>query len=469
MKQNIVRLVILGVLIVLCIWQTVMLWLGDMSGHNFFTHNVASYEISYVHPKQVWCSIRGKIKGSAKESANSGIYKLESNSEKEDLMEELVKELRKGNLNIDLSPKEKYEELLKGSAGIIYEFGTELTIEEIIGQPLTMRGKKYQAVKIKEIYVDLSASDAYKTYVYLIDEEANTRQKITIDSPLRYGLEVVNLYTDKENVGSHQVYQASINSISDKEFFVGNAFYPQSTSTAFIQGNKIGFRPIIEDMQGQELENYVNYLFKNPSYKIASLIETGIVFTDNLNITVTYNAVGTLEFQKTLINDNEKLSRLEKLNKINHFVKESRAIPQSLKEGLYLENIYENSDTGETMYQFGYRYEDGNVVVLSDTVKSQLGVNSFLELGIKNSEVISGKWIMLEFQEIGAAVHISMGSSEAINEIYENSGLTEIDEFKLDDLDCTYWIKEPEKESEFGWLGFYKEQPIHTAEKIDNE
>lgn len=467
MKQNVVRLMILCVLIVLCIGQTMMLWLGDMSGHHFFADHVAAYVTSYVHPKQVWCNIQGNIKSSIKESTNSGIYRLES--EKETLMEELIKELRKEGLMFDLSPKEQYTSLLNGTQGMIYEFGTQLTLDEIIGQSVDTSTKKYQSIKIKEIYVDLSATDAYKTYIYLIDEEARVRQKITLNNQLKSGIEIVNLYADKENVTNRQVYQASISSASDRDFFVGNTFYPQVASSTTIKGKTLQFKPIIEDLEGKELENYVNYLFKTPSNKKRNLIETGVAFSNNLNISVKYHTVGMLEFTKTPLNDNEKASYIERMNTISTFIEESGAIPEFLKKGLYLETVYTQAETGETIYQFGYHYEDGQVVILSDQAKEQLGINSFLELGIKNSEVTSGKWMMLEPYEMVNSATVKMGSSEAINAIYEHSGLIEFDEYQLDDLDCVYRIQDIQKKSEFGWVGFYKDQPVYAIEKIDNE
>ena len=467
MKQNIVRLMILGVLIMLCIWQTAMLWLGDMSGHNFFASSVASYEINYVHPKQVWCNIQGNIKNSIRDGGNSGIYRVQN--EKEELLKEFIKEIRKGNLTIEKSSKEQYGSLLNKTQGIIFEFATKLTLEEIIGQNLSTRLNKYEAVKIKEIYVDLSASNAYKTYVYLIDEEAKIRQKIMLTSQLKAGIEIVNLYADKENVGNYQVYQASINSTSDRDFFMGNTFYPQMASTNAVRGSVIEFKPIIEDIEGKELENYVNYLFKNPANKNCNIIETGIAFSDNLSISVKYHQPGILEFQKTIVNDNEKLSHVERLNKVNTFINESGAIPEFLKKGVYLEDIFSNAETGETTYRYGYRYEDGQIVVLSDKAKVQLGIDSFLELSIKSREVTSGKWIMFEPYEVGEEVSVTMGSSEAINAIYENSTLTAIEEFKLESLDCVHRIDDIWKKSKFGWVGLYMEQPINTIEKIDNE
>ena len=457
MKKNITRLMILGVLIVLCIWQTITLWLGDMSGHNFFADDTSSYEISYVRPKQIWGNVGGSI------------YKMAGYSEKENLLSELVTEIRKANLNIELSPKEEYSRLLYDSQGIIYEFGTELSIDEIIGKPLDVRGSKYNAIKIKEIYVDLSTTNNYKSYVYLIDKEACVRQKITIENELRMAKGIIHLYSDKESMASHKLYQASITNINDSKFLIGNAIYPQMNSSMPQVGTVFTWQPIIENIEGKELENYVNHLFRNPSYKTKNTLPQGIAFSDNLNISVKYHNVGTLEFKKTLVNNNEKLTDIEKLNKVNTFIQDCEAIPQVLSKGLYLESIQTNHETKETSYQFGYRYENGLVVLLSQEVKEKLGINAFLELVIKNSEIVSGKWMMLEPSLAQEEINITTESIEAINQIYENSGLLEMQDFALDGLECAYIVKDIHQSVDFDWVGFYKGQPILPVEKIDNE
>ena len=121
MKQNIARLVILGALIGLCLGQTIRLWLGDVSGHNFFAPEVISDELSYTEPKQIWCNVSSKI------------YKIISSSEKEDLIQELMSGLRQSHLKIEKVSKEDYTKLLYSTPGILYEYGKSLIIGEIIG------------------------------------------------------------------------------------------------------------------------------------------------------------------------------------------------------------------------------------------------------------------------------------------------------------------------------------------------
>lgn len=455
MKQNIARLVILGALIGLCLGQTIRLWLGDVSGHNFFAPEVISDELSYTEPKQIWCNVSSKI------------YKIISSSEKEDLIQELMSGLRQSHLKIEKVSKEDYTKLLYSTQGILYEYGKSLSIGEIIGQTISIAGEKYTDKEVKEIYIDLSQGEASKTYIYLIDEKNQIKDKFSINSSLRSGLEVVNLY--KENEQGHNVYQASLTNNNMADWFERNVFYPIIDEKNPLTGKVFKFTPVIENEDGVSLENYVNELFKNPSYKTKSKLLNGdIAFSDNLSISVIYRKQGILEFERTVLNDVDKLTSVERLNKINYFIKTSGAIPEKLKKGLYLQESLYNEKTGEHCYRFGFRYENGESVYLSEGAKSELGIAAFLELKIKNSEITSGKWLMQIPENVEEEQTITMTSLEAYEAIYKKAEVHERDEFLLEDLECAYVISNINQIADFNWVGTDKGQPILAIEKNDS-
>lgn len=468
MKKHISRMMILGVLIIVCIWQTITLWLGDMSGHNFFGGDATSYEISYLYPKEIWSNINGSI------------YKIEGTNDEAEmrykLLYELFGELRKENITIDLSPKISYAELLSSTPGIIYEYGTALTIDEMMGQNLKVSNSKYNSIKMSDLYIDMSESDRYKVNVYFIDPNSDVSQKITINKLLDHHNEAIEYYKNIEAIGGIKTYQASILSPNDSEMFKENIFYPLNNQGLPISYKTLTLRPLIDEVHSEKLENYVNDLFKNPAYKTETPVQNGITFSDNLNVSVIYNNVGTLEFKKTLINDTEKSSSLEKISKINTFIKESKAIPEFLKKGLYLSEIRTDEETGETCYLFGYQYHNFDVV-LSDKAKEELGVNAFLELAIKNSQITRGKWVMLEPV---SKTHSNRGqnssvkafqkeSNEAISNILEQVEMKEETTFELEGLECAYIIEDIQEAMNFDWVGYYDNKLILANEKIDNE
>lgn len=455
MKQNIARLVILGVLIGLCLGQTIRLWLGDVSGHNFFAPQVINDEMNHTEPKQIWCNISSKI------------YKITSSSEKEDLLEELMGGLRQSHLKLEKLSNEEYTKLLYETQGIIYEYGEALGIGQIMGQIVNVNSEKYTDKDIKEIYIDLSLADASKTYIYFIDEKDQIKSKFSISSQLINGTEVVDLY--KENGGSYKEYRASMTTNNLSGLFESNVFYPVVDEKTPVSGKLFKFVPVIENGEEISLENYVNELFKNPNYKTKSILLNGdIAFSDNLSISVIYRKQGVLEFERTLLDDVDKLNSAERLNKINYFIKTSGAIPEHLKKGLYLENSLYNEETGEYCYRFGFRHENGEIIWLSAGVKAQLGIAAFLELKIKNSEITSGKWLMRIPENIEEEQEITMTSLEAYEAIYKKAGVNEESGFLLKDLECAYVASDINKAVDFNWVGIYEGQPILAIEKNDN-
>ena len=456
MKRHMIRLMILGVLIIACIGQTITLWLGDMSSHHFFGEKSTSYEVGTLYPKQIWSNINGSI------------YRIEgSNDEAEmryKLLYELLAQLRKEHFSIETSPRVSYAELLASTPGVIYEYGAPLTLEEIIGQTLKGAGIKDSNIKIKNLYVEMSSSGRYKIEVYLIDEKSQVRQKITLNKALEYHEEAIAYYKNMEQVGLVKTYQASILSPNDREIFKSNIFYPLNNQGIPISYRKVTLKPIIQKDHKEQLENYVNDLFKNPAYKVETPVENGMTFSDNLNVSVLYDEIGTLEFKKTLIGEGERSSALEKINVVTSFIKESHAIPESLKKGLYLSEVRVSQETGETSYLFGYQYHNFEVV-LSEAAKKELGVKAFLELAVKSNQITRGKWVMLELVpqvSFGREQEVRLGSftkesNEAISELLEAIEAKEV-AFELEDLECGYQINTLQDSVAFEWIGIYHEK-----------
>ena len=346
----------------------------------------------------------------------------------------------------------------------------------MMGQSIAVANNKYSSIKVSDLYIDMSERDRYKVHVYFIDDSSNVSQKMTINKLLEHHNEAIEYYRNVEQIGGIKTYQASILSPNDSEMFKGNIFYPLNNQGTPINYKELVLSPIIETTNSKELENYVNDLFKNPAYKTEIHIENGVTFSDNLSASVIYNNVGTLEFKKTLINDVGKSSSLEKMSKINTFIKESKAIPNFLKKGLYLSEIRTDEQTKETSYLFGYQYNNFNMI-LSDQAKEELEVNAFLELSIKNSEITRGKWVMLEpvsviHPDLSETTNVGIfqeESNEAISDILEQVAIEEGNPFELEDLECTYIIEDIRKGIKFDWVGYYDKNPILVNEKIDNK
>lgn len=448
MRKNIGSVIILGILIIACIWQTAMLWLGNMSSHDLFNQSATSYEGSLLYPKEIWGNV------------NRNIYKIEEDNDQDSmrfkLLYELFSAIKKKHLVIEEETKISYVELLSSTTGMIYEYGTYLSLDEIVGQTLETNNNQTKPITIKTLYVDLSESNGNKASVYLIDKHSKVVQKLTIYNPFTYHNKAITYFEEAKISLNIKTYQASLLSPNDSEFFEGNVFYPINNKGFPIFYNEIRLLPLVADLEDEVLMNYVNDLLKHSNSQTKTILKDGATFSNNLNLSVKYSKVGTLEFKKTFNGETTKTTAVEKIGKITHFIKTSQAIPQSLKKGLYLEAIKEDQMTGESYYLFGYQYDNFDVR-LSDEVKNQLGISAFLELRIKDSDITSGKWVMLE----AVPNHVmnsnfyefTKESNEAIDEIMEIEGKLPGRNFKLKDLQCVYWVSDMDKSVGLEWVG----------------
>lgn len=477
MRKNIVRVLILGILIMACIGQTVKLWLGDMSGHNFFEGDYISYEESILYPKEIWSNVNKKI------------YKMDENNDENSMsfkiLYELYNEIRKEELKVESAPKVSYEDLLSFRTGIIYHYGTRLSLEEIIGQNIKTANNKSINSRVKTIYVDLSdlnSGSGTQAYVYLIDEvEEDERlvlkvtHKLTINNKLKFNNKVIDHFKEVAGDPDIKTYQSSLLTVNDSERFEGNVFYPVINDANPITYSQLRLLPLVEGVEDEELELYVNGILKNSKNQTTTILEDGATFSDNLNLSVKYSHVGTLEFNKTLKSELTKSTPVERMVNVTHFIANSEAIPRTLKKGLYLKEIQISEEIGEARYLFGYQYE-GFDVTLSDEAKQQLNVADFLEITLKGKEITGGKWVMLEVAPADVTnssfYEFSTSIDEAIGEIITKAGMTIEEGLRLRGLECVYRVEDIHKSIDLKWVGSYQLTKINTEilglEKIDN-
>ena len=98
--------------------------------------------------------------------------------------------------------------------------------------------------------------------------------------------------------------------------------------------------------------------------------------------------------------------------------------------------------------------------MLSNQIKQKLGVTSFLELRVKNSEIAGGKWIMYQPLSVEAQAQMNSGNIDAIEMIYERNNSAKDGIFLLDGLECAYVVEDIDRNVNFQWVGLYKHQYI---------
>ena len=207
MKSNFIRLGILGTLIILCIWQTTQLWLGDASSHNFFTNTSSDI---VTQPKEIWVNKNGLA------------YKIDGDNDESrlGLITELSTIIKKGQYKITAEEKYTYDQLLTRQ-GFVYEYGTSLSLEEILGYVVNKENSKKEMDKVTELFIDISEGDNYRNYIYLINETQKVVAKLTLEGRLELHNKTIEHYNDENKTEGIKTYQASLLNARSEERRVG--------------------------------------------------------------------------------------------------------------------------------------------------------------------------------------------------------------------------------------------------------
>lgn len=460
MRKNIIKIVLLGVLIILCLWQTSILWLGNMSSHNFLGQKQTGYNITVVQPKAIWLNI-GDFAYNINEKNDEYI---------EALIIELMSRLRAQELKVDPVQDLAYSQLL-GRKGMIYEYGTSLTLEELIGPGLA---KNVSSIKGNEIFIDLSEQSSQYTNVYLIDEEEEKIYRTVLKKKLEIHESTLRRFNENSLSDVLLQYQASSTS-NQSEFIKGNVFYLPNNQSMPIRYDEIQLEPVIKVGDQKEvetaLESYVNTFFTNPFLKQVNTTSSSIVFSEDIQTIVRYSEAGTLEFKKTSTTSPNKLTKGEKMFMVSQFIEECKGIPEHLRQSIYLDEIIENSTTGETRYRYGYKY-NGFDVIFGEKVKEELEIEAPLEITVKNNQIVQGKWIMLkvmartEQKKIHNSVievqgELTTDINTVINKVYDQDTSDGYRKELMTYLECAYVITDLRSKPRFNWAVLYDNQWLY--------
>ncbi|PHV70196.1 hypothetical protein CS063_12010 [Sporanaerobium hydrogeniformans] len=446
MKASVVKIIGLIALSLLCIIQISMLWLGDMSSPNFLEiKNISRDEVG-MRPKGIW--------------ANLGLaYKIsENNREYHYLMHELFSGIRneKASLKIEKNVDMTYEMLMR-MQGIVYEYAVALTLEELVGNPL----EKYDKSIITDcLFVDISTSSENKVNVYLINSATNEISKMVLHQTLEGHKKMIATLSEQAAVSDWTVYQPS--STSDrKQYLTNNVFLPLISKASPLYYEQLTISNNLEKMEEKEkleqLEEYVTSFFTNPLLKQIDKKEDGtILFSENLRAIVKYNPIGTMEFNILAPNEPNKLTKLERLQKVESFINDCSGIPEYLKKGIYLAQAWQEGE--DYIYRFNYKYNGFNLQ-FREEARKELEINSVIELTLRSNQVIKGKWILLDIQPSERAEakgsSVTRGYGEIIDLMYTLGGQMKENNMQLTNLECNYIVNQLEGNLKMDWVVTY--------------
>ncbi len=446
MIKNMFKAIILGLFIVLCIWQTGILWLGNVSSLNFLP--ITKKGGYFALPQGIW--------------VNTGTYTLaspikETKNEYQRLVEELAITLEEGikstkiKKNLDTS----YAKLLS-SNGIFFDYATPVTLDQIVGVDI----ENDQGIeRIDAVFVDIIGSRGDVLHIYFVDSENQLFYQGEFHGEFDFFNRIKEIYSNDEATASMFKYQPSATARVEDYIKVGkNCFLPTiSEKTPLMYKVLTSFNPIeetIEEDRLSKLKEYVNPFFINPFIINPEYKNDGeIVFTDNMSLIVKYSPLGTLEYRNTSSYENRQpYTVTQSYNKAMKFVMDAKGIPQYIKEGMYLSDVKQNGN--DFTFYFETRY-DGYKIEMREALKNKLGVNSFIEVNVNNGVVNRAKWIILDItpKEIYEEGILTDGYRETADKMFNKSIFK--DKVLLDDLKCVYAMNSVNWDIHVKWIAVY--------------
>ncbi len=369
--------IFIAFLVILAVYQTNKLWFEDFSSHNFF-EDVLSF---------------GKIQGSAESIEHETEYiGINNGNNKYILTYELnsVKQI-KVTLNkavkaaVDKNSRqifglEKLNEIMGGRNIIIkYAFkADERFFSQVYGENII--SGEYDSIIVGEddegITVTFLNSQELEGITYLLKNYAGAKDIAKIIDSVKSSNNVLYYVSSLQN---------------GYDVFAGNELIPTWSGEAYYY-NITKQNPVEDkgELVSARLDSYVSRYFDNPVLKWSSMEGETYIFSDE-NTVVKYYPTGVLEYNGYYGESKEKTGDT------GSFLAAAESFLNSdsnLKNEYYLKGC-SNDVKGMTFY-FDYKINNYKLE-LSDTVKKNTGLKSFIEVTVDGGRVVGYKRYAMDY------------------------------------------------------------------------
>lgn len=432
-------------LIVLCIVQTAVLWLGNSSGLNFLHKKEGATQLVPIYPQATWIT-RGE---------GTLAYQVEGTTDYTSKQYDRLAESLQGVLVEMIRPKDlvKMNEVnwgeLLAAKGIWYEYGIPVSLEEVAG----LKGEYFKGMMpIDMAFLRLADLRGTSGQLYLINTVEGVGYRAEIKGDLTDIAKIIAAYTENKSKDAI-TYQATITS-NVKDYITSNTFVPVKVPLEY-EVLQV-YNPISEDEASKVrcIEEYVDGLFQNPLIKTVDEREDGSIILSEQATMIVYKPNGMLEYINLATNrTEEKMSRIEGYNVAMQFITDSESIPITMKKHFYLSDI--QGKEGEYTYSFGLNY-GGYQVRLGQAIQQILGTDAILQITAKGNQVIGGKWLLAEIGRPDAYEGQTMGAlqegyTEPIDKMLEQVTTTTPGVIVFDGLECVYVMERMEGKMHLQW------------------
>lgn len=438
---------ILIILIILSIWQTSKLWLGDMSSLSFFASSKQS-GLQPFEPESIWINPGAPV---------TLIYRLgEENREYQSVRGEIEKNIKAymaDGITQEAVPLDWKEILTK--KGILYQYPMPITYGEMIGSNQKSPPKNLSITdQIDYVFMQLSDEESGTGKWYLISTQENKSCFIEVNGQFE-NMKAFNDLLTEESLSYKVKYQPTFNmsGISNK-----NLFLPIASETAPIPYTILEWHnPLEGEEDFNKFNPYVNHYFLNPLLKKEEITSDGsYIFSELMRAVVKYEPSGVFEYTNVGVPDaKQKISRLEAYNTAKNFLHHNESISKEIKKQLFLAHIEETGNG--YIVSFSMRI-DGIPVYLSNETRKASGMDYMAQVTVKGLEVSHFKWNAWELEPKRDNYTPKVGEfrekyTNGLNKVLEYiASKEEIESLAIEDMKWVYMVKEAEQDVHVRWI-----------------
>jgi len=457
-KTEMLNTIVLGVLVMLCVYQTGRLWFDDLSDRNFFynvmgmsknvSNVVKSEGINGIKPWRMFGFYPGEnAEFKIIDSSRKDFYEIEKyiDSILTDALQSknklIVKELN-------------WEELWKEKS-IVYEYAAKVPSEIYTNGFNNILNIKEEFYFDKMFIVPATLINKM-TKCYFVDEEKNKMYEIKVE------IENANI-SSKLIKSLDNIKDTSISYSSTKENnlkkFSKNVFLPSQEQNLY----KVKVeKPFLKDglTDKVEVEEYVDNYFSNPYLKMYSMKEGKRYKYQDDKITVEYSVDGLLEYKVHKITGESKMLELEDAIKIAlNFLKKD----ELLKENQYYLVDYKYEKDGIILY-YDYKFDEFAYIQSSD-MKETVGMKNGIEVFVQGDIVKNYKRVLFEMKHIGSQnLKIDDTSDMALDRFLKRTQGSLKKDKQVSNMFLVYYQESIKQNPTINWIivydGLYYIEPI---------
>lgn len=375
------------VLIILSIWQTNKLWLGNVSSLSFFAHSEKN-GLEAIEPKSIWINPGSPV---------TSIYRLgEENREYQSVRDEVTKNIKTylgGGSAQELVTLDWKDILTK--KGILYEYPIPVTYGEMIGSSHKQPPKSFGMVdEIDYIFMQLSDKERGMGKWYLISSKTNQSCLVEVQGQFK-NMKTFNDLLNEESLSYKVKYQPTfpMSGISSR-----NIFLPIASKDAPLAYDVLKWHNPLDNGDDENKFNpYINHYFLNPLLKKQEITNDGVyIFSELMRTVVKYHPNGVFEYSNIGgTSSTQKISRLEAYNVAKKFLQQNESLSKETRKRMFLAEV----DEAGISYTFYFDMRIGGISVhRSKEEREALGMDHMAEITVRGSEISRFRWNISELQ-----------------------------------------------------------------------